>query len=80
MTAPLPAPDQHGEWHHGHAGTQHTWTAGPAAVGYERPDPDGDTIYFRRLGWTRAELPELAAWLLEVHAASSDQTDGGGAA
>lgn len=75
MTAPLPAPDRHGEWHHGSAGTPHSWTAGPGAVAYTEPDPDGDTVYFRRLGWTAAELPGLVAWLQGVIAAT---TDGGG--
>lgn len=73
VTAPLPAPDRHGEWHHGHA---QLIGAGPGAVAYTEPDPDGDTVYFRQLGWTAAELPDLVAWLQAVIAATTPDTDG----
>ena len=68
----LPAPDRHGEWHHARESDRSHWTTGPAAVGTTEPDPDGDTVWFRRLGWRRDELPELAAWLLAVHAATEE--------
>lgn len=71
--AALPAVDldalhdrQNDEWHYGTGG----FPTGSAVVAYPEPDGDGDTVYFRRIGWDRDSLPELAALIMAVHAAS----------
>lgn len=63
------------EWRFGGSAPS-AWGPGYAVTGYRTPDPHGFTAFFRRSGWTRDELPGLAAFLLAVYEASAPAAEG----
>lgn len=66
---PLQDPTRPGEWRFG-APVPGSWGPSFPAVGWQHPDPDGNTVWIERRAWRRADLPGLIAFLTAVHAGS----------